>query len=58
MCNYMKLKKYNVIKFVKEQRKSQLKHQMVLYTIEDVDDILKDILKNRRHIKNTSIQWY
>ena len=31
---------------------------MVLYTIENVDDILKDILKDRRYIKNTPIQCY
>ena len=41
----MKLKKYNVIKLVKEQKKSQLKYyQMVLYTIKNLLPI-KDILK-------------
>ena len=42
----MKLKKYSVINFVKEQKKSQLKYyQTVLYTIKNLLHI-KDILKH------------
>ena len=45
MCSHIKLKKYSVIKFVKEQKKSRFKYyQMVLYAIKMLLPI-KDMLR-------------
>ena len=45
MYSHIKLKKYSVIKFVKEQKKSRLKYyQMVLYAVKMLLPI-KDMLR-------------